>query len=83
MKLYKGFYHFLITLVSVFAFLTGWATLAHSLKPTQPVQQQKIAALDPLPPVGSASAPSGNNGLQFFSAVPQPRARSMFVTRGS
>ena len=39
MKLFKGFLHFLITLVSTFAFLTGWATLAHSLKPAQPAKQ--------------------------------------------
>jgi hypothetical protein len=85
MKLYKGFLHFLITLVSTFAFLVGWATLAHSLKPTQPVKQQALAPLDPLPPVGLASSPSSSNsGIQFFSpSVSQPRARSLFVTRGS
>jgi len=83
MKLYKGFLHFLITLVSAFAFLTGWATLAHSLKPIQPIQQQKVAALGPLPPVGLSSASSRSNGSQLFSSAPQPRARSMFVTRGS
>ena len=82
MKLYKGFLHFLITLVSMFAFLTGWATLAHSLKPIQPVQKQTLAALDPLPPVGLASNPSSSNGLQWFSA-PRTRSRSLFVTRGS
>jgi hypothetical protein len=84
MKLYKGFLHFLITLVSAFAFLMGWATLAHSLKPVQPVtQQQALAPLDPLPSVGLVSAPSSSGGLQFFSPSSQPRARSMFVTRGS
>jgi hypothetical protein len=84
MKLYKGFLHFLITLVSMFAFLMGWATLAHSLKPTQPVtQQQALAPLDPLPPVGVVSNSSSSGGLQFFSPSSQPRARSMFVTRGS
>ena len=85
MKLYKGFLHFLITLVSMFAFLMGWATLAHSLKPTQPVtqQQQALAPLDPLPPVGVVSNTSSSGGLQFFSPSSQPRARSMFVTRGS
>ncbi len=84
MKLYKGFLHFLITLVSTFAFLMGWATLAHALKPTQPsVQQAALAPLDPLPPVGVGSSPSASSGLQFFSQSPQPRARSLFVTRGS
>jgi hypothetical protein len=83
MKLYKGFLHFLITLVSTFAFLLGWATLAHSLKPTQPVKQEALAPLDPLPPVGLASNPSPSGGLQFFSQSSRPRARSVFVTRGS
>ena len=85
MKLYKGFLHFLITLVSTFAFLGGWATLAHSLKPAQPVQQQALAPLAPLPPVGQVSSPSSSNsGIQFFSPPSsQLRARSMFVTRGS
>ena len=84
MKLYKAFLHFLITLVSMFAFLLGWATLAHSLKPTQPVnQQQALAPLAPLPPVGLASNSSSSGGIQIFSPSSQPRARSMFVTRGS
>jgi hypothetical protein len=80
MKLYKGFLHFLITLVSMFAFLTGWATLAHSLKPAQPVEQQ---ALEPLPPVGLASAPRSSSGLQIFSPISRSRSQSQFVTRGS
>jgi hypothetical protein len=83
MKLYKGFLHFLITLVSMFAFLTGWATLAHSLKPIQPVQKQSLASLDPLPPVGLVSSSSSSSGSQFFSPSPRARSRSMFVTRGS
>jgi hypothetical protein len=83
MKLYKGFLHFLITLVSAFAFLTGWATLAHSLKPAQPVKQKALAPLDPLPPVGLVSNPSSSGGLQFFSPSPRTRSRSMYVTRGS
>lgn len=82
MKLYKGFLHFLITLISVFAFLLGWATLAHSLKPVQPVQQAALARLDPLPPVGLPSS-SPSSGLHLFSSSSQPRARSVFVTRGS
>ena len=81
MKFYKAFLHFLITLVSAFAFLTGWATLAHSLKPIQPVDQQQLMALEPLQPVGLASRPT-SNGLQWFSASPRPRTRS-FATRGS
>ena len=84
MKLYKGFLHFFITLVSTFAFLAGWAALAHSLKPAQPVKQEALASLDPLPPVGLASAPSSSSGLQqFFSPSPRTRSQSVFVTRGS
>ena len=83
MKLYKGFLHFLITLVSTFAFLVGWATLAHSLKPTQPGKKEPLTQLEPLPPVGLGSVPSSSNGVQLFSSASRPRARSMFVTRGS
>jgi hypothetical protein len=84
MKLYKGFLHFLITLVSAFAFLTGWATLAHSLKPAQPLKQEALAPLEPLPPVGLANVPSSSSGgLQLFSPSPRPRSRTVFVTRGS
>jgi len=83
MKLYKGFLHFLITLVSTFAFLTGWVTLAHSLKPTQPTKQESLASLEPLPPVGLVSNSSSSNGLQIFSPSPRARSRTVFVTRGS
>jgi hypothetical protein len=82
MKLYKGFLHFLLTLVSTFAFLLGWATLAHSLKPTQPVKQETLAPLDPLPPVGFSNAPTSSSNLQIISPS-RSRSRSMFVTRGS
>lgn len=83
MKLYKGFLHFLITLVSIFAFLTGWATLAHSLKPAQPVKQDALAELEPLPPVGFVDNSTSPGGLQIFSTSPRVRSRSMFITRGS
>ena len=83
MKLYKGFLHFLITLVSTFAFLTGWATLAHSLKPTQPITQEALAPLEPLPPVGFVSNQQASSGLQLLSQAPRSQTRSFFVTRGS
>lgn len=83
MKLYKGILHFLITLVSAFAFLAGWVTLAHSLKPIQPTKQEMVSPLDPLPPIGMSSVQSTSNGFQLFSSNPRPRARSFFVTRGS
>jgi hypothetical protein len=70
-------------LVSVFAFLTGWVTLAHSLKPAQPLKQEALAPLEPLPPVGLANIPSSSGGLQLFSQSPRPRSRTVFVTRGS
>lgn len=82
MKLFKGFLHYLITLISTFAFLAGWVTLAHSLKPAQPVQQQELAALDPLPPVGFVNNASQSDVLQQF-VTPRTRSRSFFVTRGS
>ncbi len=82
MRLYKGFYHFLITLVSMFAFLIGWATLAHSLKPVQPITQRALGRLDPLPPVGMVRTTS-SNGLQLFSPSPRMRSRSFLMTRGS
>ena len=82
MRLYKGMYHFLITLVSMFAFLIGWATLAHSLKPLQPVSQQALRPLEALPPVGMVRT-SSSNGLQLFSPSPRLRSRSFFMTRGS
>jgi hypothetical protein len=83
MKLYKGFLHFLITLVSTFAFLTGWVALAHSLKPSQPVNQAALASLEPLPPVGQVNNQRSSSGLKIFSPAPRPQARSLFVTRGS
>jgi hypothetical protein len=83
MKLYKGFLHFLITLVSAFAFLTGWATLAHSLKPAQPLKQNAVTQLEPLPPVGLVSDSSSSSGFQIFSPSPRARSQSRFVTRGS
>lgn len=84
MKLYKAFLHFIITLVSVFAFLTGWASLAHSLKPIQPADQKVLAGLQPLPPVGiSFASQPANNRIQWIPASPKPRSRSVFATRGS
>lgn len=83
MRLYKTFLHFLITLVSMFAFLFGWVSLAHSLKPTQPVQQQALAPLAPLPPVGAVSSNTFSGGNSFLLPAPRSSSRSMFVTRGS
>lgn len=83
MKLYKSFLHFLITLVSTFAFLTGWATLAHSLKPTQSVTQEALVPLEPLPPVGFVSNQQSSSGLRLLSQAPRSQTRSFFVTRGS
>jgi hypothetical protein len=84
MKIYKGFLHFMITLVSVFGFLTGWATLAHSLKPIQPVQKQVLSQLAPLPPVGQINPSSSSSGLQFLSPSNNSSSYSpSFMTRGS
>jgi len=82
MKLYKTFLHFLLTSASIAAFLMGWASFAHSLKPIQPTAIK--AAFAPLPPVGLATDASFSSRLkQFFSASPSQPSRSRFVSRGS
>jgi hypothetical protein len=83
MKLYKAFLHFMITLASASAFLAGWAALAHSLKPVQPVSRQPAAQLDPLPPVGQVDPGSSGGLLQLFTPSRRARTRTMLVTRGS
>jgi hypothetical protein len=82
MKLYKTFLHFLLTSASIGAFLMGWASLAHSLKPIQPVSD--VATLEPLPPVGVTRNTNNSNSLiQFFSGGSSQASSSRFMTRGS
>jgi hypothetical protein len=80
MKLYKTFLHFLLTSASIGAFLMGWASLAHSLKPIQPVSD--VATLEPLPPVG-VTRNNNNSLIQFFSGGSSQASSSRFMTRGS
>jgi hypothetical protein len=85
MKSYKAFLHVIITLGSVFAFLTGWASLAHSLKPVQPVQKQVISQLPPLPPVGQVDLNNSSGGT-YQSYTPSNNSnyyQPSFMTRGS
>jgi len=90
MKNFKSSLHVLLTCVSVLGFLGGWATLAHSRKPVQPVsnQPQALAPLAPLPSLDSSNTGPNNNPLSFFAPsaqapVRRSRSRSMFATGGS
>lgn len=77
MKNFKTMLHILITCASLFGFLGGWATLAHSRKPTtgqsqtQPQTQEidPLPPLDPIPAMNSATAASSNTGglLSIFN----------------
>jgi hypothetical protein len=81
MKFYKFISHLLITLGSITAFLLGWASLAHSLKPLQPIPNQILA---PLKPIGINAPNTSSNGLfQFYSGNTQQNTGSMFMSRGS
>jgi hypothetical protein len=92
MKNFKNMLHILLTGASVLGFLGGWATLAHSHKPAQPVSSS-AQALDPLPalaplPAMNLNASSNNNssGGQFTiiaPSAPRLRSRSFFSTGGS
>jgi len=60
MKAFKALLRIWITVASVLSFLGGWALLAHSKKPLQPVQSAQSAAVNiaPLPTLPP---------IQFFS----------------
>ena len=81
MKKFKNTLHIIIAFASVFGFIGGWASLAHSRKPIQPI----TAEIDPLPPMApvdlNPQAPSNSNNSLVF--VSPSRRRSMFTTRGS
>lgn len=92
MKNFKNMLHILISIASVFGFLGGWATLAHSLKPTQPVSAQgqailPLPALAPLPSMNLNPSTNNNAGSvqQFTIIAPAPslRSRPVFRTSGS
>jgi hypothetical protein len=92
MKNFKNILHLLLALASVFGFLGGWATLAHSGKPVQPVSTGGGQALDPLPALAplpamnlNAAADSSGGGLNIIvpAQAPVRRSRPMFTTSGS
>jgi hypothetical protein len=96
MKNFKNSLHILLTAASLLGFLGGWATLAHSRKPIQPVQAQGGQTLDPLQPLApipafnsAASATAGSSGglLSLFTQSQAPvqrlRRRPVFTTSGS
>ena len=87
MKIYRKALRYWIAIASVFSFLGGWAILAHSPKPVQPVSIQQ-AALPNLPPIQAFGSEDNSNGPGFFPTNPQmaPQQGSGFPllrTRGS
>jgi hypothetical protein len=93
MKNFKNILRILLTFASMLGFLGGWATLAHSRKPIQPVTAQP-QALEPLAPLAPLPSIDGNpansntnsgNGLLSIFTPPARRSRSrpLFTTSGS
>jgi hypothetical protein len=86
MKPFKNFLHILLTITSLFAFVGGWITFAHSRKPIQPASRQDTT-LQPLPtlePMYGETA--SNNGSMFSFLTPARRrrvSRPNFRTGGS
>ncbi len=89
MKPFKIVLHILITLASVFGFLSGWMMLAHSRKPVQaasPVGSlaplAPLPALQPLQPIQTFN--SSSSSVQLIQPLaPQTSFIPAFVTRGS
>ena len=70
MKNFKTILHIMITVASLLGFLGGWATLAHSIKPTQTTSGQSqvidpLPPLDPIPAIGNSSNTTDSNGLNI------------------
>ena len=93
MKNFKNILHILLALASVFGFLGGWATLAHSGKPVQPASAggqalEPLPALAPLPAMNinaDTNNNSGGGGLNIIAPAQAPvrSSRPMFTTSGS
>ena len=89
MKNFKNMLHILLTIASVFGFLGGWATLAHSRKPIPTVSPSQVTdplpALAPLPAMnlGATTDNSSSGGLTIIAPSSGRRARSIFATSGS
>ncbi len=80
-RFFKIILRTLITVASVVGFFGGWAALAHSRKPLQPVQLSNPASLPPLQPI-----PSLNGSSNFQPVAPVTRQRGFgpaFMTGGS
>jgi hypothetical protein len=76
MKKFKNGLHVLITAASMLSFLGGWAILAHSPKPVQP--------LEPLPTLEPVQAFNANSSQQVASSRHSRNSGfSAFTTRGS
>ena len=85
MKPFKNFLHILLTITSLFAFVGGWITFAHSRKPIQPASNQDTT-LQPLPTLEPMyGETTSNNGSMFSFLTPTRRriSRPNFRTGGS
>jgi hypothetical protein len=77
MKIFRKLLHYWFAFISVLSFLGGWAMLAHSLKPIQPLQTTttsvNVSSMPNLPPIQAfGSNSTGNsNGLNFTSPSQQ------------
>ncbi len=68
-----------LALSSVAGFLGGWALLAHSPKPAQPIQNQPMVEITPLPTL--APLPSFNQRNQGFQQLPSVSQNQGFRPR--
>jgi hypothetical protein len=88
MKAYKTFLHLWITAASLLSFLGGWALLAHSRKPIQPVQTTtvNIAPMPTLPPIQFFNGEEAGGGLNFVTpnkSQPIQQSAPLLMTGGS
>ncbi len=88
MKLLKFGLRFWIALTSVFSFMVGWAMIAHSPKPVQPISaSSSVLALPTLTPLQPLDFNSNTNGSQSSPLVVQSPSRfaqaPIFKTGGS
>ena len=75
MKTAKTGFRIWFSMASVAGFLGGWALLAHSPKPAQPVQNSPLVEVTPLPTLAPLASPrGGSRGLQRLPSFPQTRS---------
>ena len=87
MKNYKNMLHVMLTIVSIFGFIGGWATFAHSKKPAQLLSGEN-QTLDPLPPLDAfpniqADRSNSNSFSVIAPSRPGRASRSFLSTGGS